>query len=174
MTILVGQKAPLFQTQAVMPNGDINGDFSLETLIKDKYAVLFFYPMDFEIPYPPMETKPAPVPRELEVKDKGDFLSNVPHELDEKGYYFFQQDTSKSTGLLIRTTHDAYPKVKDWDEMVDMVTYISTRREHESLLIAEDKKRALDQYWLNLTRLVFLTTRNRRLETDDQAPSDTF
>ncbi|WP_144606537.1 GWxTD domain-containing protein [Algoriphagus algorifonticola] len=112
----------------------------------------FFYPMDFEIPYPPMETKPAPVPRELEVKDKGDFLSNVPHELDEKGYYFFQQDTSKSTGLLIRTTHDAYPKVKDWDEMVDMVTYISTRREHESLLIAEDKKRALDQYWLNLTR----------------------
>ena len=47
MTILVGQKAPLFQTQAVMPNGDINGDFSLETLIKGKYAVLFFYPMDF-------------------------------------------------------------------------------------------------------------------------------
>ena len=47
MTILVGQKAPLFQTQAVMPNGEINGDFSLGTLIKDKYAVLFFYPMDF-------------------------------------------------------------------------------------------------------------------------------
>ena len=40
MTILVGQKAPLFQTQAVMPNGEINGDFSLGTLIKDKIVII--------------------------------------------------------------------------------------------------------------------------------------
>ena len=47
MTILVGQKAPLFETQAVMPNGEITDTFSLETLIKGKYGVIFFYPMDF-------------------------------------------------------------------------------------------------------------------------------
>ena len=33
-----------------------------------------------------------------------------------------------------------------------MVTYISTRKEHETLLLAQDKKKALDQYWINLTR----------------------
>lgn len=112
----------------------------------------FFYPMDFEVPYPPMETKPAPVPRELEVLDQGDFLENIPKELPDLGYYFFQQDTSDNTGLLIKTTHEAFPKVKDWSEMVEMVTYISTRREHETLLMAEDKKKALDEYWLKLTR----------------------
>ncbi|WP_026954877.1 GWxTD domain-containing protein [Algoriphagus vanfongensis] len=112
----------------------------------------FYYPINFDVPYPPMETKPAPVPKEVEVQDIGDFLANVPKELDQQGYYFFQQDTSESTGLLIKTTHEAFPKVKDWEEMVQMVTYISTRKEHEALLMAENKKKALDNYWINLTR----------------------
>lgn len=112
----------------------------------------FYYPMEFEVPYPPMETKPSPVPKELDVVDEGDFLANVPRALDKLGYYFFQQDTADTNGVLVKTTHDAFPKVKDWEEMVQMVTYISTRREHETLLTAEDKKRALDEYWINLTK----------------------
>ncbi|WP_075349516.1 GWxTD domain-containing protein [Algoriphagus marinus] len=112
----------------------------------------FYYPMEFEVPYPPMETKPAAVPRELQVIDEGDFLANVPKSLDKIGYYFIQSDTSKVAGLLLKTVHEAFPKVKDWEEMVQMVTYISTRKEHETLLLATDKKKALDEYWINLTR----------------------
>ena len=47
MSILVGQKAPLFSSQAVLANGDIVDDYDFEQAIKNKYAVLFFYPMDF-------------------------------------------------------------------------------------------------------------------------------
>lgn len=47
MTILVGKKAPDFTTQAVLANGDIKGDYNLGESIKGKYAVIFFYPMDF-------------------------------------------------------------------------------------------------------------------------------
>ena len=112
----------------------------------------FYYPINFDVPYPPMETKPATIPKELEVVDEGDFLANIPKSLDRIGYYFIQSDTSKSAGLVLKTTHEAYPKVKDWDEMVQMVTYISTRKEHESLLLATDKKKALDEYWIGLTR----------------------
>jgi GWxTD domain-containing protein len=82
----------------------------------------------------------------------GDFLSNVPKKLEEEGYFFFQTDTTASAGLLLKTTHESFPKVKDWDEMVQMVTYISTRKEHETLLLAQDKKKALDEYWITLTR----------------------
>ncbi|WP_339877120.1 GWxTD domain-containing protein [uncultured Algoriphagus sp.] len=112
----------------------------------------FYYPISLEVPYPPMETKPAAVPRELQVIDQGDFLANVPKSFDEIGYYFVQSDTASRTGIVLKTTHEAFPKVKDWDEMVDMVTYISTRKEHEALLAAEDKKKALDTYWIGLTR----------------------
>ncbi|MFN4000138.1 GWxTD domain-containing protein [Algoriphagus sp.] len=112
----------------------------------------FYYPMKFDVPFPPMETRPADIPKELNVIKMGDFLSNIPKELNEEGYYFFQTDTTASTGLLLKTTHESFPKVKDWAEMVQMVTYISTRKEHETLLIAQDKKKALDEYWINLTR----------------------
>tara|TARA_Y100001934_G_C12301221_1_gene750015 strand:+ start:567 stop:1193 length:627 start_codon:yes stop_codon:yes gene_type:complete len=47
MTILVGKKAPDFTTQAVLANGDIDEDFNFAKAIEGKYAVLFFYPMDF-------------------------------------------------------------------------------------------------------------------------------
>ncbi len=47
MSVLVGRKAPDFTTQAVLGNGEIVGDFNLGKLIKGKYAVVFFYPMDF-------------------------------------------------------------------------------------------------------------------------------
>lgn len=112
----------------------------------------FFYPMKFDVPFPPMETRPADIPKELNVINMGDFLANIPIELNEEGYYFFQTDTTASTGLLLKTTHESFPKVKDWAEMVQMVTYISTRKEHETLLLAQDKKKALDEYWINLTR----------------------
>ena len=47
MTILVGKKAPDFTTQAVLGNGDVVGDFNFAKAIEGKYAVLFFYPLDF-------------------------------------------------------------------------------------------------------------------------------
>ena len=36
--------------------------------------------------------------------------------------------------------------------MIQMVAYISTRKEHEALLAAENKKLALDEYWIRMTR----------------------
>lgn len=112
----------------------------------------FFYPGPFAVPFPPMETRLADVAKEVVVENRGDFLANIPKILTDEGYYFFQSDSTASTGLLLRTVHEAFPKVKDWNEMVEMTTYISTKKEHENLLLAQDKKKALDAYWLNLTR----------------------
>lgn len=47
MTILVGQKAPDFTAAAVLANGEITQQFHLAEMIKNKYAVIFFYPLDF-------------------------------------------------------------------------------------------------------------------------------
>jgi peroxiredoxin (alkyl hydroperoxide reductase subunit C) len=46
MSVLVGKKAPDFKATAIMADGSINADFSLSDF-KDKYVVLFFYPLDF-------------------------------------------------------------------------------------------------------------------------------
>ena len=47
MAVLVGKPAPDFTAAAVMGNNSIEGSFNLKTFIKDKYAVVFFYPLDF-------------------------------------------------------------------------------------------------------------------------------
>lgn len=47
MSILVGKKAPDFTTAAVLADGEITNKFNLTESIKNKYAILFFYPLDF-------------------------------------------------------------------------------------------------------------------------------
>ncbi len=46
MSVLVGKQAPNFAASAVMADGSINDDFSLEDY-QGKHIVLFFYPLDF-------------------------------------------------------------------------------------------------------------------------------
>jgi peroxiredoxin (alkyl hydroperoxide reductase subunit C) len=47
MAVLVGKQAPDFSAVAVMGNNEINENFNLNKYIKDKAAVVFFYPLDF-------------------------------------------------------------------------------------------------------------------------------
>lgn len=44
---VVTQKAPDFNTAAVLPNGEISNDFNFHQAIAGKYALVFFYPLDF-------------------------------------------------------------------------------------------------------------------------------
>ncbi len=47
MGVLVGREAPDFTANAVLGNGEIVAAFNLKNHIKGKYAVVFFYPLDF-------------------------------------------------------------------------------------------------------------------------------
>lgn len=47
ITTLIGKKAPDFTTAAVLANGEINNHFNLHTEIDKKFAIIFFYPLDF-------------------------------------------------------------------------------------------------------------------------------
>ncbi len=47
MSVLVGKTAPDFTVPAVLGDGSIVGEFNLNEAIKDKYGLVFFYPLDF-------------------------------------------------------------------------------------------------------------------------------
>jgi len=47
MSILVGKQAPDFTAAAVLANGEITNNFNLTDAIKNKYGIVFFYPLDF-------------------------------------------------------------------------------------------------------------------------------
>jgi peroxiredoxin (alkyl hydroperoxide reductase subunit C) len=45
--VLVGREAPDFSAAAVLGDGTIVDDFNFRSRIENKYAILFFYPLDF-------------------------------------------------------------------------------------------------------------------------------
>ena len=47
MAVLVGKPAPNFTATAVMGDNTIKDNFTLSTHLKNKYGVIFFYPLDF-------------------------------------------------------------------------------------------------------------------------------
>ena len=47
MAVLVGKAAPDFTAATVLGNNSIDENFNLKAHIKSKYAVIFFYPLDF-------------------------------------------------------------------------------------------------------------------------------
>lgn len=47
MAVLVGKQAPDFSAAAVLGNGQIVDNFNFKEATKGKYAVVFFYPLDF-------------------------------------------------------------------------------------------------------------------------------
>jgi alkyl hydroperoxide reductase subunit AhpC len=47
MGVLVGKKAPDFTAAAVLGDGTIVDSYSFSAAINGKYAVVFFYPLDF-------------------------------------------------------------------------------------------------------------------------------
>lgn len=47
MAVLVGKKAPVFSTSAVVNGNEIVENFSLDQFIGKKYVLFFFYPADF-------------------------------------------------------------------------------------------------------------------------------
>ena len=47
MGVLVGREAPDFTAAAVLGNGEIVDSYNLKEATKGKYAVIFFYPLDF-------------------------------------------------------------------------------------------------------------------------------
>lgn len=47
MSVLLGRKAPDFTAPAVKGNGEIVDNFSLSQSIAGRYALVFFYPLDF-------------------------------------------------------------------------------------------------------------------------------
>lgn len=47
MSVLVGRKAPDFSAAAVLANGEIVNAYQFLDVIHNKYAILFFYPLDF-------------------------------------------------------------------------------------------------------------------------------
>jgi GWxTD domain-containing protein len=68
----------------------------------------------------------------------------------EKGYYFFQLESTINEGLTLCSFTDNYPKLESVDDILYPLRYVTTTPEYNSITQAENKKKAIDQFWLSI------------------------
>ena len=109
-----------------------------------------YYSTDFNLAPPPFSIK-RPKKFELEPNEKATITKNEKgrYELEMKGYDIARVQDEKFEGdySLVRF-YNGFPKISTYDQMIDAIKYITTKEEFNELSSAEDKKAALDEFWL--------------------------
>ncbi len=70
-------------------------------------------------------------------------------DLGREGFYHFQTDTSSKEGFTLYRFYEGFPEVITASDMIAPLRYITTKKEFEDIVSKEDKKDALDDFWLN-------------------------
>ena len=115
---------------------------------------LTYFNKQFPIAIPPFSVKPqSPVkygPDSIvsvgvkELKEQG-------IQFDKTGVYHFQADTAQKDGLTLFRYYDEYPRITQIEQMIGPLRYITTKQEYSEMVLKENKKLAVDDFWLKIT-----------------------
>lgn len=122
-----------------------------------KTILLKFYGTDFPIAKPPFSIEGEEEIEQLVFKPKFskeiefDTLNRISYIIEEKGLYHFQASDNMNVGPTIFNFQEHFPKVKSLENMIGPMRYISTKKEFDGLNEAENKKEAVDKFWLEIS-----------------------
>ncbi|PCH88730.1 MAG: hypothetical protein COB88_03410 [Flavobacteriales bacterium] len=115
--------------------------------------LLKYYKPTFPISSPPFSVKSQP-----QFRTKPDSLANL--HLDEgkmsmtfrrAGIYHLISDTANNGGLTFFVYDNDFPKLTEPEELIGPLRYITTRQEYSEMKLLDNKKLAVDNFWLNVT-----------------------
>jgi GWxTD domain-containing protein len=70
----------------------------------------------------------------------------------KEGLYHFQTDTAQDGGILLYAGRKDYPDFTTSDQLIEPLIYITQSTEYELLTQAENKKLAIDKFWLEAAK----------------------
>ncbi|MEO1051793.1 MAG: GWxTD domain-containing protein [Bacteroidota bacterium] len=110
----------------------------------------YHYGSGFQAGDPPMVTRKSATNQSLKVDSIYQWQTGVKYNL-EPGLFFAQSDTNSLQGFSFRVVDTYYPKYVTLNDLVDPLTYITTRKEKGALDKARENKSAFDKFWLEMT-----------------------
>ncbi len=111
---------------------------------------VFKYKFDFDHALPPMQQKKPKSSKSMTIDSTFQIDIDQLFTLKEEGLYFFQQDTTTLEGLSIRVTNKYFPKAAYVDDLIGPMVYLTTRLEYKSLINANNRKKAMDSFWIKI------------------------
>ncbi len=118
----------------------------------DSTLYIYRYISDFKVADPPFSTTGNSIIKSIKIDSLFEVQSNRTISLTIPGLYFAQSDTSGANGVAFRIESAPYPKQGNYKDLINSLTYFTTRSEIEKLKNATDKKRAFDSYWIEVTK----------------------
>ncbi len=79
-----------------------------------------------------------------------DSANNVSFVIDGTGMFFLQTNEMIKEGPTYFCFQNNFPEIHDVENMIEPMRYITTKEEYINLLEAEDKKIAMDDFWLGI------------------------
>ncbi len=76
--------------------------------------------------------------------------SNSKYAFTDPGIYHIQIDTSAKDGLTILIFENDFPTPASPEQLIESLRYLTTREEYNKLSQSSDKKKAVDEYWLQV------------------------
>jgi GWxTD domain-containing protein len=110
-----------------------------------------FYRHVFNPAVSPMNTKANVISEQLTADRTFTVQAGQELRMEEEGLYYFRSDTLKKEGIGILVTDNRYPKLTRPEKLVEPLRYMSTNQEISTIETADNFKKSLDRYWLNLT-----------------------
>jgi len=110
---------------------------------------VYEYDEDFPPAQPPVSVAPD-VSRTLSVNSIS--LNDDGFKPEMGKFYFLQTDSSSFSGVTVVSTPPLYPRLIKIDDVIQPLVYISTKTEFDDIEYSQDKKKAFDRFWLDITR----------------------
>jgi GWxTD domain-containing protein len=144
----VSQNFPIFEP---FVTGDAPFRIEYRT---DTFSTVFisYYGQESPLPRPSFS-----LTREREFMEKRDSLwilnykKNTPYQLGYEGIYHFQFDTTIREGLTVLNFGPDYPRIKQAQQMIGPLAYLTSSTEYDELKKSVNQKLAVDNFWMSLT-----------------------
>ena len=111
-------------------------------------VVTYQYRDQFGIAKPPMSFSTDPSGQVLKIDSV--FEASAFTLNNERVLSFIQKDSTSMAGCSYLTVGPYYPKLRRIDDLSETIIYISKKEEHDAVLLASERKKAFDKFWLNL------------------------
>lgn len=130
---------------------NVNDPFTVKSVTGDANQLhVYYYKHSFDAAGSPMNVAQKAIAKSLLVDSTFTITSNETLRFEKEGLYNIFSDTTRSDGMGILVVNERFPKMTRPEALLGPLLYMSTNTEINEIKKAEDYKKALDKYWLNL------------------------
>ncbi|MFN8116522.1 MAG: GWxTD domain-containing protein [Bacteroidia bacterium] len=119
---------------------------------KEKLYEVDFFEANFRLALPPFSVEPM---QHFSYKPDSTFSvyeknGLIELALPQKGFFHLKTNNATKEGVTFYVYESSYPKIKNTEQMIMATRYIMAKKEFDNCMISEDKKAAIDKFWVDI------------------------